>query len=373
MVNLKVLHFYKTSLLDSHGGVEKFIDTICKDTYDLGVENIFFTLSKKYMNKEIKLKKYSIINSKEDFYFLSTGFSISAFFEFKKLTKKADIIHYHFPNPFADILHFVSGNKKPFLITYHSDIIKYRCLLFIYKFLMNKFLRQSKNIVVTSQNYFKSSTYLSPYKNKIRVIPIGINLNTYPKVNKIIIDNYKKQFKEPFFLFVGALRYYKGLEFALKAIQNTNFKFVIAGDGDNKSKLVKLANNLKLDNITFLGDISEEEKVCLLKLCKCFLFPSNKRSEAFGIALLEAAAFGKPMISCDIGTGTSFVNIHNETGLVIKPNSALEIRKAMYFIISNPDIAKSMGENSKKRYLNLFTAEKQAKNYLEIYKEILYS
>ena len=373
MENLKVLHFFKTSLLDSHGGVEKFIDTLCKDTYDLGVKNIFFTLRKKYNNKEVKFKKYSIINAKEDFYFFSTGFSISALFEFKKLSKNADLIHYHFPNPFADILHFISGNKKPFLITYHSDIIKQRYLLFIYKFLMNKFLIKSNKIVVTSQNYFKSSIYLNRYKNKVRVIPIGIDLNTYPKINKKIIDNYKKQFKEPFFLFVGALRYYKGLEFALKAIKNTNFKFVIAGDGDNKSKLVKLANNLKLDNVNFLGEISEEEKVCLLKLCKCFLFPSNKRSEAFGIALLEAAAFGKPMISCDIGTGTSFVNIHNETGIVIKPNSALEIRKAMDFIISNPDISKSMGKNSKKRYLNLFTADKQAKNYLEIYKEILYS
>ena len=372
MEKIRVLHFYKTSLLDSHGGVEKFIDTLCKGTYDLGVENIFFTLRKKYTSKKVKFKKYTIINAKQDFYFFSTGFSISAFFEFKKLTKEADIIHYHFPNPFADILHFISGNKKPFLITYHSDIIKHSYLIFIYKFLMNKFLRKSKIIALTSQNYFKSSIYLSRYKNKIRVIPIGIDLNTYPEINEKIISKYKKQFKEPFFLFVGALRYYKGLEFALKAIQNTNYKFVIAGDGDNKSKLVKLANNLKLDNITFLGDISEEEKVCLLTLCTCFLFPSNKRSEAFGIALLEAAAFGKPMISCEIGTGTSFVNIHKETGLVIKPNSASEIRKAMNFIISNPDISKSMGLNSKKRYLDLFTAEKQSKNYLEIYKEILY-
>ena len=370
MKNLKVLHFYKTSLLDSHGGVEKFIDTLCKGTYDLGVENTFLTLSKKYVNEEIKFKKYTIINAKEDFYFFSTGFSISAFLKFKKLTKKVDIIHYHFPNPFADILHFLSGNKKPFLITYHSDIINYRYLLFIYKFLMNKFLGKSKNIIVTSHNYIKSSIYLRKYKNKVRVIPIGIDLKTYPKINKKIIDRYKIQFKDPFFLFIGALRYYKGLEYALKAIQNTNYKFVIAGDGDNKSKLIKLAYDLKLDNVTFLGDISEEEKVCLLKLCKCFLFPSNKRSEAFGIALLEAAAFGKPMISCNIGTGTSFVNIHNETGLVIKPNSAIEIRKAMNFIISNPDISKSMALNSKKRYLNLFTAEKQAKNYLEIYKEI---
>ena len=167
------------------------------------------------------------------------------------------------------------------------------------------------------------------------------------------------------------MRYYKGLEFALKAIAGTDFKFVIAGDGDLKYKLIKLANDLKLQNVTFLGAITDKEKVCLLNLCKCFLFPSNKRSEAFGISLLEAAAFGKPMISCEIGTGTSFINLHNHTGLVVKPNSPEEIRNAMKFIISNPDILNRMALNARKRYLEIFTAEKQAKQYNRIYRNIL--
>ena len=80
MENIKILHFYKTSLLDSHGGVEKFIDTLCKDTYDLGVENIFFTLRKKYINKEIKLKKYTIVNAKQDYlFFVNRIFYFSLF------------------------------------------------------------------------------------------------------------------------------------------------------------------------------------------------------------------------------------------------------------------------------------------------------
>ena len=236
---------------------------------------------------------------------------------------------------------------------------------------MNKFLKASNRIVATSYNYLNSSPFLNDYLKKVEVIPIGIDLKDYPKINKKILENYQKKLKEPFFLFVGSLRYYKGLEFALKAIVGTDYKLVIAGDGDLKCKLLKLAIDLKLHNVTFLGEITDEEKVCLLKLCKCFLFPSNRRSEAFGISLLEAAAFGKPMISCEIGTGTSFINIHNHTGLVIKPNSPEDIRNAMKFIISNPEIASRMASNAKKRYLEIFTAEKQAKEYNRLYRHIL--
>ena len=77
------------------------------------------------------------------------------------------------------------------------------------------------------------------------------------------------------------------------------------------------------------------------------------------------------MISCEIGTGTSFINIHNHTGLVVKPNSPVDIRNAMKFIISNPEITESMASNARKRYLEIFTAEKQAKEYNRIYRNIL--
>ena len=371
MEKVRILHLYKRSILDSYGGVEKFIDTLCKCTNEFDIENILFSLSKKNLNKKINLDKYTVINAKEDIYIFSTGFSIQAFSKFKKLAASVDLIHYHFPNPFADILHFFCGIRKPFLVTYHSDIVKQKLIFFIYRYLMNKFLKASNCIVTTSHNYLNSSPFLNAHIKKVKVVPIGIDLKDYPKMDKKILGNYRKQFKDPFFLFVGSLRYYKGLEFALKAIEGTDFKLVIAGDGDLKSKLLKLANDLKLHNVTFLGEITDKEKVCLLNLCKCFLFPSNKRSEAFGISLLEAAAFGKPMISCEIGTGTSFINIHNHTGLVVKPNSSVDIRNAMKFIISNPEIIKSMASNARKRYLEIFTAEKQAKEYNRIYRSIL--
>ena len=147
MKKIRILHFYKKSILDSYGGVEKFIDTLCQGTYELNVENILFSLSKKNLNQEINLKKYSIINAKQDIYIFSTGFSFEAFSKFKKLSESVDIIHYHFPNPFADILHYFCGVKKPFLITYHSDIIKQKLILGF------SLVHNLANLIITKTNF----------------------------------------------------------------------------------------------------------------------------------------------------------------------------------------------------------------------------
>ena len=83
MKKIRILHFYKKSILDSYGGVEKFIDTLCKSTYELDIDNILFALSTKNINKKISLDKYTVVNAKEDIYIFSTGFSIQAFSNLK--------------------------------------------------------------------------------------------------------------------------------------------------------------------------------------------------------------------------------------------------------------------------------------------------
>ena len=60
---------------------------------------------------------------------------------------------------------------------------------------MNKFLKASNRIVATSYNYLNSSPFLNDYLKKVEVIPIGIDLKDYPKINKKILENYQKKLK----------------------------------------------------------------------------------------------------------------------------------------------------------------------------------
>ena len=81
--------------------------------------------------------------------------------------------------------------------------------------------------------------------------------------------------------------------------------------------------------------------------------------------------FGKPMISCEIGTGTSYINVNGETGLVVPPSDPPAFREAMRFLWDNPDIASEMGRRGEQRYWQLFTAERMAASYAELYRELL--
>lgn len=371
MNNIKVLHFYKTAIPSTIGGVEVFMDTLCDTTADLGVNSTILALSKDPAPNVVAMPKYKLVQAKQNFFIASTGFSFSVVSKFRRLAAAADIIHYHFPNPFADILHVANQIKKPSVVTYHSDIIKQKHLLKIYNPLMHKFLAATDKIIATSENYFNTSAVLQKYADKVEIIPVGLDTKNLSALNPERVAYWQQRLPADFFLFVGALRYYKGLYTALDAIKGTNLQLAIAGSGGIENELKNYARQHGISNAHFVGNISEQDKVALHHLSKAFVFPSHLRSEAFGLSLVEAAALKKPMISCEIGTGTSFINVDQLTGFVIRPEAAPELRAAMHRLLECPDTATQFGINAQQRYLDLFTATKQAESYVNVYRQLL--
>ena len=143
------------------------------------------------------------------------------------------------------------------------------------------------------------------------------------------------------------------------------------GAGPLEKELHAQAQALGLHNLHFLGFLGDEDKVALLELSYAVVFPSHLRSEAFGISLLEGAMYGKPMISSEIGTGTSYINIHNETGLVVPPSNPQAFREAMRTLWENPALAAQMGANAQARYRQLFTADEMGRKWAALYEELL--
>lgn len=368
---MKILHFYKTYHSGAFGGVEKVIDQIAQGTSSFGVQNEILSLSHEKPNKTFEVNGQKIHHCHINFEISSTPFSFSAISKFRQLSAQADIIHYHFPYPFADMLHFITAMKKPSLVSYHSDIVKQKFLLKLYHPLMMRFLSSMEHIVVASPNYLQSSNILTNFKNKTSIIPYGLEKKSYPKVSTKKKKVWLDRFGGRFFLFTGALRYYKGLHLLIKAAQNSNYPIVILGGGALEQELKDLAKKLSVNNIHFVGNLPEQDKVELLEACYAFVFPSHLRSEAFGISLLEAAMYGKSLISCEIETGTSYINIDKKTGLIVPPNDLSALKNAMDYIWNNPKKAEKMGALAQKRYYDLFTAEKMSKSYYQLYKRLI--
>jgi len=368
---MKILHVYKNYLPETYGGLEQTIFQICQATTRLGTENSVFTLSHSINDSPVHRQEATVHLHQRTFEIASCGFSLTALAHYKQFVHWADVIHYHYPWPFADLLHCLHRVQKPSVVTYHSDIVRQKKLDAAYSPLKKKFLGSMHRIIATSENYAQSSQILNLYRSKLAIIPFGLDPATYPVPPQSRIDFWDKNLGSNFFLFVGVLRYYKGLHILLQAMRGAPYTAVIVGAGPIEKELKEEAEQLGLKNIHFLGFQSDEDKMALLSLCCGVVFPSNQRSEAFGITLLEALMAGKPMISSELGTGTSFVNADQETGFVVEPNSPTALRNAMDTLHANEDLAQKMGTNARGRFETHFTAEQMGRAYLQQYRDVL--
>ena len=294
---MRVLHFYKTYQSESYGGIEQTIYQLCKCSSASGIESEVLTLSDNPDPAELMYEGHKVHRVKLDLQIASTGFSFAALKRFAQLAAEVDIVHYHFPWPFMDLAHFVTRMNKPSVVTYHSDIVRYKTLLQLYRPLMHRFLDSVDAIVATSPNYLQTSSVLAGYRDKTQVIPIGLDKDNYPPPSATRMAEWTKRIGPRFFLFVGVIRYYKGLHILLDAARGTDYPIVIVGAGPIEQELKRRADEQGLRNVIFLGTVSDEDKAALLQLSYAIVFPSHLRSEAFGISLLEGAMYGKPMIS----------------------------------------------------------------------------
>lgn len=368
---IKVLHFYKTYYPDSFGGIEQVIFQIAEGALEHKIDSVVLSLTHGATNLDTSVASHKSYKVHANFSIASSPFSLQALNHFKQLAEKADIIHYHFPWPFMDMVHFLCKVQKPTVVSYHSDIVRQKNLLKLYSPLMHKFMSSVDKIIATSPNYVATSPILKKYLNKVDVIPIGINQDGYSLPNPLVIDSWRAKLPERFFLFVGTLRYYKGLHILLEANAKHDYPIVIVGSGTIQKQLEAQVKQMGLKNIFFLGALNDADKIALLHLCYAIVFPSHLRSEAFGISLLEGAMFRKPLISSEIGTGTSWINIHNQTGLVVPPSDPHELSMAIEKIWNNTEMAMSFGQRAYQRYREHFTGEKMVSSYVELYKSLL--
>lgn len=368
---MRVVHVFKTFFPDTYGGIEQVIKALADHTQKMGVENKILVLTSGTPRIDIEPAGYEVKRFKQDLYLASTGFSFSLFSEFSKETAWADIIHMHFPWPFADVCYLTSSIKKPTVLSYHSDVVNQAKLNKLYAPLRNYCFSKVDVICAASPGIMKSSPVLQKFQSKVRLLTYGIEHFSRLGIEDAEVKTWGQQFGPRFFLFLGSLRYYKGLQILLEALRGRDYPTVIVGRGNEYVNLKLQVAKLGLENIHFIAEVSEAQKRSLMRAAYGFVFPSHLPSEAFGIALVEAAQQGIPMISCEIGTGTSYVNVDAETGLVVPPSDPEALRTALDTFWHRPEQVKIWGLAALKRYEKYFRAEIMAKKYLETYESVL--
>jgi rhamnosyl/mannosyltransferase len=369
---MRVLHVYKTYYPDSVGGIEQVLLQLTQGLAGLGIENRIFTLSPTAQPAVIRRAEAEVHRSSVMLDIASNPMSLRAIGEFRRQLAWADVVHYQFPWPFGDLLHVLCAGRKPSVVSYQSDVVRQKRLMRAYAPLMKRFLGSVDQVIATSPGYIETSPVLQALQRPACVIPNGIDEAAYPHVDPAAVQRWRDELGEGFFLFVGVLRYYKGLHTLLEAARGFGGRIVIAGDGEEWATLERqVAKESGTSNVRLLGHVSDEDKMALLHLSRAFVFPSHLRSEAFGMSLVEAAMAGKPMISCEIGTGTSYINLDGVTGWTVPPDDASRLREAMHSLQSDLKLAEAMGQRARQRYEEVFTAQRMARAYLDVYREVL--
>jgi len=303
---------------------------------------------------------------------------------------RPDITHLHFPYPLGEAAHTLLGRARRTVITYHSDIVRQQGLLRFYRPLLWRVLAKADRIIATSPNYIATSPYLQPFADKCVVIPLGIDADRFSAPdpahvaafrNRILINDERRskegisanQPPSALLLFVGRLRYYKGLDDLLRALTQVPAHLLVGGSGPMEQPWRALAQQLGVaERVHFLGDVPDELLPSLYHAADIFVLPANARAEAFGTVLLEAMAAGLPAISTEVGTGTSYVNRQGETGLVVPPHDPEALARAINTLLSDADLRKRLGEQARLRaHRPEFSQAHMVQQVLELYHELL--
>jgi rhamnosyl/mannosyltransferase len=371
MTDLRVLHLYRTYFPETQGGLQESIRQLCFATAKLGVDNTIFALAKDPRPSKMRLPEANLVRARSWIEVASCDFGWrDAVLKCREAAQDCDVIQMHYPWPFADLLlPLIRRSNQPLIVTYVSDVVRQRGLGLIYAPLRRHLLGKADRIVVSSPNYISTSSVLSNYQDKLCCIPHC--LAPAPTVPPQRVSYWRQRVGADFFLFVGVLRYYKGLDFLLDAAKRVGSQIVILGDGPEGEKLRAASARENLANVHFLGALPDVDKYALISLCRGMVFPSHLRSEAFGIALLEAAQQRKPLITCEIGTGTTWINRHEETGLVIPPEDPRALVKAIERLAGDDALSDRLGNGAFSRWETHFSPEVVGRAYRKLYEDLL--
>jgi rhamnosyl/mannosyltransferase len=370
---IRVLHIYRTYFPESQGGLEESIRQLCLATQRLEVENTIFALAQNPVPATLALPEGQLVRAKSWFEIASCNFGTwEAVRRCRAAAEQCDIIQIHYPWPYADLLlPLIRTRKQPVLVTYVSDIVRQKGLGRLYAPLRRYLLGQAQKIVASSPNYGRSSDVLAHLQDKLVCIPHC--LDAVPASEPSRVAQWRERLGANFFLFIGVLRYYKGLDYLLDAANQVDAPIVILGDGPEGKHLQLEAEQRGLSNVHFLGALDDADKHAILTLCRAIVFPSHLRSEAFGMTLLEGAQAAKPLICCDISTVTTWINRDGETGLVVPPEDSGALAQAMNTLARDDALCARLGEGAHKRWLAHFSPAVVGQAYRTLYDDLLSS
>lgn len=357
------------------GGIERTLQYIAEGLNEVTDMKVL-VCQKRGRGCHEKVAGVSVYRSSSAGVLFSLPISISFIRDFRYLSKDRDIVHIHVPFPLGDLACLLSGYKGKVIVYWHSDIVKQKKLMLLYKPVMRRFLKRADVIVVGAEGVLNGSSYLAPFADKCVVIPFAVSRETEARGRQYLLgkdDEESALNKRPLnFLFVGRLVYYKGVDVLIEAFEELKEgKLTIVGTGELEEGLKTYVRQKNMESrVRFLSNVNDEDLQKEFEACDVFVLPSVAKSEAFGLVQIEAMSYGKPVINTNLPSGVPDVSINGKTGLTVEPHDSKSLKNAMQWMTEHPKERLDMGIEARKRMEKEYTMEAMLNRIMLLYSDL---
>jgi glycosyltransferase involved in cell wall biosynthesis len=360
------------------GGIETHVRTLARAQADLGVRAEVFCVNHGEgpttveADGPVRVTRFGRVGSA-----MKLDFCPGLVRGLKKV--EADILHMQVPNPTMILAVLAARPKQPIVVTYQSDVVHQRLRAVLFRPLERLAYRKVRLILSSSPVYPDGSDFLKAYAERLQVLPNGIDLKPYTDPSDVDRARALEIRAEharggPLWLCAGRMVYYKGFVNAIRALAKVEGRLLLIGDGPDEAMLREETRRLGLgDRVVFLGALPHYLDIVPYYLAAdAFWFPSNARSEAFGLVQVEAMASGCPVINTSIPhSGVPWVSPHEQTGLTVPVNDPAALANAARQLASDPALRARLVTAARRRAAEEFDHRVMAERSLAVYRSVL--
>jgi len=361
------------------GGVETHVHEVSKRLAKAGVNVRIFTtdptgeLPKKDLVDGIEVFRFRSFTPKRLYYF-----SPDLYLALRRL-RDVDLIHVHGFPEFPSIAGALAKDKngKPLILTPHYGGYTVHTIgTSTWRTLTKKFYNRwpgkylfHKHDVVVAVSQFEKEVIKETFgmeETGVKCIPNGITIEK-------IAPTTRKNRESRNLLYVGRLEKYKGIHFLLKGFSKIeglpDAQLVIVGRGPYKQDLISLAENLKISkSVKFMGYVSDQELPEIYSSSNVFV--TLPQQEVFGIALVEAMAYGLPVIATNVGGIPEIVQTGKTGFLLDFPPDEEKLAETITLLLKDQEYADKMGIMARESVLSRFSWDRVVEDLLNLYNEV---
>jgi len=374
---VKIVHFGKYYFPET-GGIESVTASLARGAVQKGHAVIVVCFDKHDDKAEEILDGVHIIRTPIDKMVASQPLGFGYLLKCIRQGRHADVVHLHAPNMLGALASLLIGRRPRLLVHWHSDVINKGMLGKLTRPLETALLKRADAIVATSQVYADASETLRPFRDKVQVVPLGVP--DVPAAGSSGDDAQPAELKrllkgKKLILSVGRLVPYKGFDILVRAAKHLkdDVVLVIVGGGPMKDELQAIIDSTGVsEKVHLAGRLSDTALHSLFSSAQLYCMPSTYRAEAFGVVLLEAMAYGLPIVATDIpGSAVPWVNAHGISGMNVPVGDPDALAAACNDILSSEDKHARLSRGARERFMTEFTEEESVKRMLSAYARLV--